>query len=593
MPTITESAVRALATPESFLRGKEYYEQDAISNAPIQGNLLTADCAGTSAPFYRVRVELDDAGIRSADCTCPYEYGGFCKHIVALLLHFSHDPKEFATRQAPAEMLAELDRDDLLALVTKLVERDPTLYDFVQAALAKPARAGKSRRKKPDPDVYRRRIRQVLHSLDGMRMSEAYWHVGELASELRGFVETAREFLDHGDADTALAILLTLLEEVGEGIEYIDDSDGQLGGLANELGLPLAEAILSLELSEVERQKLVQRLEELDSQLGDYGIETALPVALRAARYGWNKAPDDETAEDEEDERAEDWQDDGYDDEADEYLTFSAPLGELVEAKLNVLERQGKVDEYLAMCRQEGRDLRYTLKLCELGRVEEAIKFAAGHLKDAEEALELARKLRELQRTDEAIEIARRGLKLQGSKARLGAWLGPIEESRGEAERAYAAWRAAFAEQPTLDTYETLKRLAGRAWKERRPGIMAVLKKSGDGQTLAEVYLSEEEWDEAVEVASKRGVWYAVVATVADGVIEHRPEWVIRASVREAEELIARTQSKYYAHAAEWLARAKKAYARLGRTDDWRAYLEGLKAKYSRRPALQEQLRRL
>ncbi len=45
--------------------------------------------------------------------------------------------------------------------------------------------------------------------------------------------------------------------------------------------------------------------------------------------------------------------------------------------------------------------------------------------------------------------------------------------------------------------------------------------------------------------------------------------------------------------AAEWLKRAKKAYAQLGRGNEWRAYLQKLKEQYKRRPALQTQLARL
>jgi len=43
-------------------------------------------------------------------------------------------------------------------------------------------------------------------------------------------------------------------EEASRAIEYVDDSDGELGGFIGELGLPLAEAILSMELGPVERR---------------------------------------------------------------------------------------------------------------------------------------------------------------------------------------------------------------------------------------------------------------------------------------------------------------------------------------------------
>ncbi|HEY4724079.1 MAG TPA: SWIM zinc finger family protein, partial [Anaerolineae bacterium] len=79
LPKLTESIVRAGASSQSFARGQEYYDSGAIFGASIQGDLLSGECEGTSAPYYQVRVTLDKSGIVSADCTCPYEYGGYCK----------------------------------------------------------------------------------------------------------------------------------------------------------------------------------------------------------------------------------------------------------------------------------------------------------------------------------------------------------------------------------------------------------------------------------------------------------------------------------------------------------------------------------
>ena len=81
LPKLIESIIRAGADAQSFQRGQAYYRRGAISNVTVQGSLLSGDCEGTQAPYYKVRVELDEAGIRSAYCTCPYDYGGYCEHI--------------------------------------------------------------------------------------------------------------------------------------------------------------------------------------------------------------------------------------------------------------------------------------------------------------------------------------------------------------------------------------------------------------------------------------------------------------------------------------------------------------------------------
>jgi uncharacterized Zn finger protein len=49
-------------------------------------------------------------------------------------------------------------------------------------------------------------------------------------------------------------------------------------------------------------------------------------------------------------------------------------------------------------------------------------------------------------------------------------------------------------------------------------------------------------------------------------------------------------QSKYYSHAARWLAKAKQAYLQSGRKAEWQAYFTQLKTTYARRQSLQKEL---
>ncbi|MEP7198989.1 MAG: SWIM zinc finger family protein [Chloroflexota bacterium] len=600
-PKLTDSIIRAGASVESFQRGKRLYENGAISNTTIQGAVLSGDCEGTSAPYYRVRAELDDAGIRLTDCTCPYEYGGYCKHIVALLLTYAHHPKQFAIRRSPNELLADLSREDLLALMTQLLQRQPDLADWVETAISIPSAAGKAkqRRKPVDTSVYRRQITGILHSLDGMRASEAYWHVGGLATELDIVTDKAMQFLDQGDAESALAILLTLIEEVGHGVEYIDDSNGEMGDFMAGLGQPLAEVILSMELSALEQQKLLDQLTKLDKSLGNYGLDGAVSLGIEALMRGWADVPPKAQAQRTDDADDEDEYDDEEEWDDDEELAGWSPastsdnIGDLTEAKLNVLARQGKTDEYLALCQRAGKHLRYALKLIELRRTPEAVAYALSKLTTAGDALQLAQKLRELRHNDEAISLGERGLNLEGSKAALGAWLAPMEEAKERNAQALQAWLATFNENPSLEIYKTLKRLASSDWSRVQPQAMQALRKYYSKRPLAEVYLHEQEWDEAIKLADARDIYGGVRDIVADGVIAIRPEWVIRVCKKESDAEIAHTNSKHYARAAEWLKRVKKAYAQLGQNDEWRKYLAGLKEEYKRRPALQKELGKL
>ena len=61
---------------------------------------------------------------------------------------------------------------------------------------------------------------------------------------------------------------------------------------------------------------------------------------------------------------------------------------------------------------------------------------------------------------------------------------------------------------------------------------MQILQASHHADVLADVFLFEEERDQAIGVADKAGEWnYSLIEKVADVVLPFRPDWVIQAAV--------------------------------------------------------------
>ncbi len=572
---ITESALKSLSSPESYARGYKLYQSNAVFDTFRQGDLLIGKCEGSSAPFYQIHVQLDEGGIQEASCTCPYDWGGYCKHIIALVLTYIHNPDTFIEQKNIEELLGQLDKGDLVHLITKMVDQSPDLYSWLQTAIpavsakSQPAQQRNKRKTEVSKTAYKRQIQSILRSLQGYRMSEAYWMMGGMVDQLNHVRDTAYDFLEAEDAQGALVILTTLLTEVGRSFEQFDDSDGELGGFFSELALPLVEAILSADLSKTERRNLFNELEPVIKELSAYGIDD-LDVILAALNLGWSE----EVLDDQED----------YD--YDETI--------LTEAKLNILERQNRVEEYLKLCLEVGEYRRYILKQIELGDFEKAKEVAWKTLTQASDSLVIAKALRDAGHLPDALHLAEKGLDLDGSKHALGTWLGPIEESQGQIDKAIQAYQVAFTSLPSLELYSILKKLSGANWENLRLILMQVLQVSHRTDVLVDVYLSEEEWDKAISIADKAGEWnYSLIQKVVDAVLPFRPDWVIQASRKQAEGLIAKTQSKYYAIAASWLAKMKQAYLASGRKEEWSSYLDELKNTYSRRPALQAELRKL
>jgi len=202
--------------------------------------------------------------------------------------------------------------------------------------------------------------------------------------------------------------------------------------------------------------------------------------------------------------------------------------------------------------------------------------------------LSIAQKLREAGRLNEAIALAERGLDLKGNALyELATWLAPLEESQGRKEMALLAYRAAYAAHPTIELYCHIKKLSGLNWENIRPALLKKARETHYSDILVDIHLEEGEWDEAIKLSQREIFSFHLLEKVADALIPHRPDWVILTSIKQAENLIAQTQSKMYPVAARWLERARKAYQHKGQTAEWKTYIDNLRAVYAKRPALQ------
>ena len=132
-------------------------------------------------------------------------------------------------------------------------------------------------------------------------------------------------------------------------------------------------------------------------------------------------------------------EDDSYADQGHSLFETSEARADLFEARLNVLERRGDSEAFLTQATRAGRHARAVAKLIELKRVKEALKHAKAHFSQAEDAHVCAQQLQALGHTDDALALGELGLTLDGQKAQLGVWLGPLEEKCGRKTQALAA----------------------------------------------------------------------------------------------------------------------------------------------------------
>jgi uncharacterized Zn finger protein len=134
LPHITEDDIRAKVTGQSYDRGVDYYHAGTVESATLRANRLLATVQGSERDPYQVSVTFSSADFTSS-CSCPYDWGGYCKHVVAALLtvNDNNSPIPVAIKPPVADLVAEMDAPLLRALVCELIDADPALADIVDA----------------------------------------------------------------------------------------------------------------------------------------------------------------------------------------------------------------------------------------------------------------------------------------------------------------------------------------------------------------------------------------------------------------------------------------------------------------------------
>ena len=589
---ITEAAIRSLATAQSYERGEDYYDTHAVTEIQKRGNTLIAEIEGSSYEPYQVTIELSDDEIISTSCTCPYDWGGICKHIVAVLLTYLHQPKQVAEHPSIQELLSKLSDTDLREVLLDLLTSEPRLIERVETKLTTRAATiqekslekekkdtiAKSVPSRPapiNPMSFRRQVQQILRSTGYRDYYDEGWDISNQISDL---FHQAQPFLDVGDGRNALLVLETVMEPFID-CWYDYDHEGEVGEVLIETGPLFAEAILSADLSKDERKEWSKKLAKWQAEISDYGIDDAFDAAIAAAEQGWDYPPLQAVL------RGNITAKGAWEGEVPFYAD------DLAVARLNVLERQGRTEEYLYLAEAEGQTAIYLTMLVKAGRGEEAVKYALQYAGTADETLALAQALHEHAQPLEAIKVAEYGLTLQGEKLSLARWLRDVAGQLSKPEVALNAAQMAFRQSFSLEDYSAVESIAGAEWSAVKPELLAQLAAAEYAYDRIDIYLHEGMVDEAMKAVDRRGYAdYHTVEKVVDAVWQSHPDWAIRHCKNQAESIMNEGKSKYYHHAVRWLEKAGQAYLAAQRGDEWQAYLEDLIKKHARKYSLRPQL---
>ena len=207
LPQITLDQIQQRCTEQSFTRGVDYFYAEAIGNPVFHDYTLSATCDGTDIDPYHVTVELMPTGIDTAYCSCPYDWEGDCKHIVALLLTCIHAPDTILSLEPLLATLATKPSSSLLHIISDLLKHAPELVPIVQEFSD-----GFTTSPSPGPlplvMVYREEIDQLFRA-----ESPEQDRLHHVLIQLEGLRRHAESLAQLGEMESALSLLHALIHQ--------------------------------------------------------------------------------------------------------------------------------------------------------------------------------------------------------------------------------------------------------------------------------------------------------------------------------------------------------------------------------------------
>jgi uncharacterized Zn finger protein len=583
---ISELVIRHNTNTQSFQRGEACYQMGSVLSITQRGEKIQAEVQGSEEQPYHVTIASNNHGL-TAICTCPYNYDGWCKHIVAAALTCTHQSDTIEKRPTLLQLLAKLDHLQTQRLLQELVEEHPELIDeidgYVNAITTSPTIPGKlptSNQIIIDSKKIKAKVRKIFQ--DAVNSWESgYDYADETVNEeLLTSIQDAVEYCDLDDAKSTLAILAAITSSCASDWHYVANYGMDNDEIVPVLNEAWCEAILSTELTLKERTDIQINLETcLDEWNADFSL------AITALQQGWDYPALLQILAGNITQRGI-WENQVIPDYA----------SDLALIRLKILDRQKRYQEYLYLAEAEGQTKEYLTMLGRLGRVEDAIKTAQTQMSTMEEAFALAQTLQQQKALQQALDIAQQGFNLPGKcRHKLGIWTCELAEQLGDTNAAIFARINAFQGSPTFADYRIIEELAGDNWAGIKSDLLQILRTVtmfGIIEAKINIFLYEGLIEDAIFCVSELRSYDAeLIYRVMDAAVCVNPEWVIENSRRRAEKIMDAGKSEYYRYAAEWLKKTRAAYLASNKQAEWKKYYNKLLEIHCRKRKLMELLR--
>lgn len=553
--------------PTILDRGHSYFHSERIREAEeLSPGLFEATVLG-SVP-YNVRITLEGEQVTQYSCTCPYDYGPVCKHVVSLMYYVrqnleagqqSKPPKPSKRKtvsQQIDELLSGISREDLIDFTRDLAIRDKHYRRKLMAAFV-------HLNQQESKSFYARQVQAILHAASGEYGFIGWDEVPTVAYQVDELLDTAEKQAGNEHHKSALFICFAVMEELAEALEYVDDSNGDISGCVYRAS-KIIHAIASESLPEPIRKQL---------------FDECFFAFSEGTFSGW------------------DWNLD--------MLEALAMLYETEEEAEQIL----RLIEYAVLSDYEHEKAqRIQLQIIgDLKGEEEASQFIKQHITNPEIRTLAIQKAIEKEQYDQAITIAEDGIEhdKEDKPGLVYDWYRHLldiarllhKESSGQNNKEkiieYARilfLNSMYEKQPYYDLLK--KQVPANQWTDFVEDLITDIKKKNrwfDFNLIAQIYINEQWWDRLFEWVMEDPTLEKVESYEKYLSKDYAPEIAALYEQEILSLLEDNTGRKYYRKACRFINKMKT----LGSQNEAKQLVKKLKTTYSNRPALIEELNAL
>ncbi|GBD53581.1 hypothetical protein NIES298_38880 [Microcystis aeruginosa NIES-298] len=251
IPPINEKIIRQNSTNASYQRGQYYYDSGAVISLWQRGQNLQALVSGSEVKPYRVAIDFNQENLENVSCSCPYDYEGWCKHIVAVLLTCSRQPELIIKKASLEELLTPINESKLRKLLNHLVAKHPEVIETIDQFLVPATPLNKAVGKitinvKAYRNTVRNELRQSLRAIE-----EDYYEEDPISKEIYALVDEAKDYYQKGELDNAIAILEAIISACIEEWDDLEDYGAVNDDLTARIDRVLTAAICGQGISPI------------------------------------------------------------------------------------------------------------------------------------------------------------------------------------------------------------------------------------------------------------------------------------------------------------------------------------------------------